>query len=158
MDQHAARLAQRSATIAALPQSELVGAIDDDAQDLLDAVAFGGARTHGEIYQRQRVRTQESAGATRTRRGPLGREDALQQVIGDRPAVAAVARELAERRPLRVFAPPRGIRLEPNGKSFCKVLARVCLRVPVAEMLYVAPAAGTCGVAVRIRLRGGAEH
>ena len=65
--------------------------------------------------------------------------------------------ELVERRPLRIGAAPRGIRLEPDRKGFGKVFAGMRLRVPLAEVLHVAAAAGTRSIGIRIRQRGRAE-
>src|SRR5688572_8131530 len=85
-------------------------------------------------------------------------------IANRRPAVTHPAQqlvdelELVERGPLRVRAPPRGIRLEPHREGFGEILAGMRLRVPLAEVLHVATAAGPRTIRVRIRQRRRTEH
>ena len=67
MNQHAARLPQRETAVATQPEAALVGAFDQDAQDLLDAVPLGDTHAQREGDQRRRVRSQEGARALRAR-------------------------------------------------------------------------------------------
>src|ERR1700730_10219446 len=58
--------------------------------------------------------------------------------------------ELVERRPIGVTASPVGIRFQPDGERFSKILGGMGLCVPFAKMMHVSPAAGTRLVTVGV--------
>ncbi len=87
------------------------------------------------------------------------------RAVAHRGAHAAHARhqlidraQLVQRRPVRVALAPAGLGRQPHRERLGKVLGRMRLRVPFAQMMHVAPATGACPVARRIRKRGGSKH
>jgi hypothetical protein len=48
--------------------------------------------------------------------------------------------QLAQRRPGRVAALPAGARRQPDGKGLGKILGRMALRIPVAQVLHMVAA------------------
>src|ERR1700716_3504124 len=85
-------------------------------------------------------------------------------LVAHRSRLAAHARdqlfddaELVERRPIGVTASPVGIRLQPDGERFSKILGGMGLCVPFAKMMHVSPAAGTRLVTVGVLQGGRAE-
>src|ERR1700761_6511152 len=54
--------------------------------------------------------------------------------------------EFVECRPVRIAAPPIGLRLQPDGKCLGEVFGRMGLRVPLTEVVHIAAATGTGAV------------
>ncbi len=94
----------------------------------------------------------------------------LPQRVDDRPAAVPGLRgrdlvhqcidvlEFLQCRPAGIVAAPARLRLQPDGERLGEVLRRMALRIPVPEVQYVAPAAGTRRISVGVGCRRTAEY